>query len=59
MSQSDSGQTVTAAATLYRASPNWMALKQIFLLFWIFANARATVLLKVLTLQQLNSKNIW
>ncbi len=43
---------------MYRASPNWMALKQILLLFYIFAESRATVPLKVLTLQQLISKNI-
>jgi hypothetical protein len=43
---------------MYRASPIWMALEQIFLLFWIFAGSPATVPLKVLALQQLNSKNI-
>jgi hypothetical protein len=35
-----------------------MALRRIFLLFSKFADALGTVLLKVLTLQQLNYKNI-
>ncbi len=43
---------------MYRASLKQRALRRIFLLFWIFARSRATVPLKVLTLQQLNYKNI-
>jgi hypothetical protein len=42
-------------ALVHRARPNWMALKRTFLLFLILAISHATVPLKVLTLQQLNS----